>query len=73
MSRAELIEIVTRTSPEGRLFLQAYVEHLARAADPESGRDLDRRLDAMRAGQEISLEEARRFHEELPPRTVSSG
>ena len=65
MSRAELIAIVDRTSPEDRVFLQAYVEHLARAADPESGRELDRRLEAMRAGKEISLEDARRLHEEL--------
>ena len=65
MSRAELIAIVDRTSPEDRVFLQAYVEHLARAADPESGRELDRRLEAMRAGREISLDDARRLHEEL--------
>ena len=63
MSRAELIAIVDRTSPEDRVFLQAYVEHLARAADPERGRELDRRLEAMRAGREISLENARRLHE----------
>ena len=65
MSRTELIAIVDRTSPEDRVFLQAYVEHLARAADPESGRELDRRLEAMRTGREISLEDARRLHEEL--------
>ena len=65
MSRAELIAIIDQTSPEDRVFLQAYVEHLARAADPESGRELDRRLEAMRGGNEISLEDARRLHEEL--------
>jgi len=65
MSHAELSAIVDRSSPEERVFLRAYVEHLAQAADPESGRDLDRRLEAMRAGQEISLDDARRLHEEL--------
>lgn len=65
MSRAELIEIVDRTSPEDRIFLHAYIEHLARAADSESGLDLDRRLESMRAGNEVSLEDARRLHDTL--------
>ena len=65
MSRAELIELVDRTSPEDRVFLHAYIEHLSRAADQENGRDLDRRLEAMRAGNEVSLEEARKLHEAL--------
>ena len=68
MSRSELIEIVDRTSPEDRLFLHAYIEHTARAADPGHGRELDRRLDAMRAGDEVSLEEARKLHEALATR-----
>ncbi len=68
MSHAELIEIVNRSSPEDRLFLRAYIEHLARTADPEDGRDLDRRLEAMRAGDEVSLEEARKLHEALASR-----
>jgi hypothetical protein len=59
------MEIVDRTSPEDRLFLHAYIEHLARAANPENGLELDRRLEAMRAGQEVSLEEARRLHDTL--------
>ena len=65
MSRADLIEIVDRTSPEDRLFLHAYIEHLARVADPEDSRALDRRLESMRAGNEVSLEEARKLHEAL--------
>jgi hypothetical protein len=65
MSRAELIEIVDRSSPEDRLFLHAYIEHLARAADPEDGRELDRRLETMRAGNEVSLDEARKLHDAL--------
>jgi hypothetical protein len=62
------MNIVDRTSPEERLFLSAYLEHLARAGDPENGRDLDRRLDSMRAGEEVSLEEARKLHEALAAR-----
>jgi hypothetical protein len=65
MSRQELIEIVDRTSAEDRLFLQAYIEHLARVADSADGAELDQRLDAMRAGREVSLEEARRLHDAL--------
>jgi hypothetical protein len=65
MSRAELIEIVDRTSPEDRIFLHAYIEHLARTADPDDGRELDRRLDSMRAGNEVSLAEARKLHDAL--------
>lgn len=65
MSRAELIEFVDRSSLEDRLFLRAFLEHRARASDPEDGRDLDRRLDAMRAGDEVRLEDARKLHEAL--------
>ena len=65
MSRAELIEIVDLTSPEDRLFLHAYIEHLTRAADVANGLELDRRIAAMRAGHEISLDDARKLHEEL--------
>jgi hypothetical protein len=68
MSHAELIEMVDRTSPEERLFLHAYIEHLACEADPEHGRELDRRLESMRAGNEVSLEDARKLHETLAAR-----
>jgi len=68
MSHAELIDIVNRSSPEDRLFLRAYIEHLTRTSDPENGRDLDRRLENMRAGDEVSLEEARKLHEALASR-----
>ena len=68
MSRTELIAIVDRTSPVERVFLGAYIEHLARAADPEHGRELERRLESMRAGNEVSLEEARKLHEALAAR-----
>ena len=65
MSHAELIDLVNRSSQEDRLFLRAYIEHLARSADAENGRDLDRRLEAMRAGDEVTLAEARKLHEAL--------
>ena len=67
-SRAELIEIVDQTTPEDRLFLHACIEHLARAADAGNGHELDRRLDAMRADHEVSLDDARKLHEELAAR-----
>lgn len=65
MSRTELIAIVDRASPEERLFLRAYIEHLSRLADPENGRELDSRLESMRAGNEVSLNEARKLHDTL--------
>ena len=68
MSHTELIEIVDRTSPKDRLFLRAYLEHLACEADPEHGQELDRRLESMRAGNEVSLEDARMLHEPLAAR-----
>ncbi|HEV7403182.1 MAG TPA: hypothetical protein VGO11_09660 [Chthoniobacteraceae bacterium] len=68
MSHTELMKMVDETSPEERLFLGAYLDHLARAGDPEHGRELDRRLDSMRAGEEVSLDEARKLHESLAAR-----
>jgi len=62
VSHSELIEFVNGCSPENHIFLQAYLDHIARTSDPESGRDLDRRLDAMRAGKEVSLEDVRKLH-----------
>jgi hypothetical protein len=68
MSRTELVDMVDRAAPEERLFLQAYLEHRVRATDPDNGRDLDQRLESMRAGSEVSLEDARQIHEELAAR-----
>ena len=65
MSRTELIQIVDQTSPEDRLFLNAYIEHLARVDEPDNGCELDRRLERMRAGREVSLEDAQKLHEDL--------
>jgi hypothetical protein len=50
------------------LFLHAYIEHLGRAADPENSRELDRRLESMRAGNEVSLDEVRKLHDALASR-----
>ena len=68
VSRTELIELVDRTTPEDRLFLSAYLDHLASEADREHGRELDRRLESMRAGNEVSLEDARKLHDALAAR-----
>ena len=65
MSRAELIEFVDRSALEDRLFLQAYIEHISRESDPENGRELDRRLDAMRQGNEVYLDDVWKLHEAL--------
>lgn len=65
MSRAELIAIVDQSSPEDRAFLNAYIEHVTRRDDAANGAALDASLERMRAGQEVSLEDARKLHEEL--------
>jgi len=65
MSHSQLIEFVDQSSPEDRLFLRAYLEHLAKSFDPDYARDLDSRLEAMRAGDEVRLEDARKLHEAL--------
>ncbi len=70
MSRAELAEIVDNAPPADLIFLQAYLEHRARASNPENGSDLDRRLEIMRAGREVSLEDALQLHQELAARSL---
>ena len=72
MSHTELIELVDRTSPEDRLFFSAYLDHLACEADPEHGRELDRRLESMRVGNEVSLEDARKLHDALAARGLAA-
>ena len=68
MSVAELKEIVDESTAEGRVFLEAYLQHLNRVTDPESGRDLDERLMQMDAGNKISLTRALEMHEALKAR-----
>ena len=68
MSHTELIEIVDRTTPEDRLFLSAYLEHLACAADPEHGRVRWYPGQIEVSGNEVSLEDARKLHETLAAR-----
>lgn len=68
MSVAELKTVVDNSTSEERLFLQAYLDHLAEQASPERVRELDRRWEEMNAGDKVSLAEARRLHEELQAR-----
>ena len=65
MSVAELKRIVDKTSTEERLFLQAYLDHLARAGDPANAADLSRRMREMDAGKKVTLALAKKLHESL--------
>ena len=68
MSVAELKEIVDKSTEEERIFLEAYLQHLNRVADPENGRDLDERLGQMDAANKVSLTKAFEMHQALKAR-----
>ena len=68
MSVTELKTVVDNSTNEERYFLQAYLDHLARQANPEHIRELDRHWEEMNAGEKVPLAEARRLHEELQSR-----
>ena len=65
MSVAELKQTVDTLSTEERLFLSAYLHHLARAGDPAHKAQLGERLRRMEAGKKVTLEQAQRLHESL--------
>ena len=65
MSVSEIKQLVDRTSPEERLFLQAYLDHLARVKEPASAADLSRRMREMTAGKKITLAQAKKAHQAL--------
>ena len=65
MSVAEIKQLVDKTSTEDRLFLQAYLDHLARVNDPANAADLSRRMREMDAGRKITLTQAKKLHEAL--------
>jgi hypothetical protein len=65
MSVAEIKQLVDKTSMEERLFLQAYLDHLARVEDPANAADLSRRMREMDAGKKVTLAQAKKLHEAL--------
>lgn len=68
MSVAELKSVVDQTTTGERVFLRAYLDHLAAQASPEHLQELDRRWAEMDAGDKVSLAEARQLHEALQSR-----
>ncbi len=54
MSFAEVKETIAEMSAEERLEVAALIAHLNRADDADYQSELDRRMDAMDAGQKVS-------------------
>lgn len=65
MSVVELKKMVDQTTPEERMFLQAYLDHLARRDDPANAQDLTRRMKEMDAGKKVTLAQAKKLHQAL--------
>ena len=64
MSVAELKRVVDDTTPDERLFLEAYLAHLHRRDDPANAADLARRMREMDAGKS-DLGSGRTLHQAL--------
>ena len=62
MSNQQLTEVVDRSTEEERIFLRAYLEHVARRDDPEHQAELAWRLDH---GTYFPLEEVEAMHRKL--------
>jgi hypothetical protein len=68
MSFVEIKRGVAALSIEERLELAALIAHLNRAEDPAWQEELDRRLDAMQAGQKHTQSDLEKFHDDLSKR-----
>lgn len=62
MSNQQLMEIVDRSTEEERIFLRAYLDHVARRDAPEHQAELARRIDH---GTYYTLEEVEAVHRKL--------
>jgi hypothetical protein len=65
MTLQELKRGIDESAPEDRLFLAAYLRHLAQKDDEAYRAELARRRDEMSAGKRFSIEQVRRVHENL--------
>ncbi len=65
MTLQELKHGIEETPPEDRLFLAAYLKHLAQQDDVAYRTELARRRDATGTGQRFSLEQVQRVHQSL--------
>ena len=65
MSVAELKKTAENLTPEERIFLAAYLKHLARVDDPAYQEELSRLNGEIDAGKKFSLSQVVRMHEAL--------
>ena len=65
MSRAELKSLVDRSSAEERLFLSAYLQHLAARGDATVQRELDDAHREIERGQKVRLPQLKRLNATL--------
>ena len=62
MSNQQLMEVVDRSTEEERIFLRAYLDHVAEANDPAYRAEIARRIDH---GTYYTLEEVEAMHRKL--------
>jgi hypothetical protein len=62
MSRDELQAIVDRSSTEERLFLAAYLRHLANRDDPTVRREISLSHSEIRRGKKVTLRKLKRLN-----------
>lgn len=65
VSRTELKSIVDRSSAEDRLFLAAYLQHLAAREDAKVKRELDEAHSEIECGRKVRLSQLKRLHTSL--------
>lgn len=65
MSRTELQSIVDRSSAEDRLFLTAYLPHVAAREDATVKRELDEAHGEIERGGKVRVSQLRRLHTSL--------
>jgi hypothetical protein len=65
MTHTDLIKTVDGLGAEDRIFLTAYLQHLARVDDPVHRAQLGQRNRRIESGRKITLEQAQRLHDAL--------
>ena len=65
MSTTEIKAAIDKMNREDRLFVAAYLRHLARAGDPAHRARLGAATRRMRAGKNVRLETVKRLHRNL--------
>jgi hypothetical protein len=65
MTMAEIKSGIEQSSPEERVYLTAYLKHLARKDDPAYQSELTRLNAEIDNGKRISLAQAKQLHESL--------